>query len=587
MNRAEMLKDLQDAVDSGDTELEDAIYAKLEALDKLPVGNRFLLGVGNAAVEDAMGLGQLAGLVDRADVDAQKAKFKHLSDDTAFNVGGVTGKIADVLIPGGALKNFGGYIPKIGSALSKVGEMVATPQGIRQALTGGAILGATQPVGTDDRRWENTLKSAAASGLPMASMKGFGVTSNFARASMPTNKALQQIKDVFDDVPETAPSIARLSNDPMFVGPATPKYFGIEDINPTTSMLTENPGFRILEQNARVRNPGIFEARDNANSKAVYDSLFNRAMPDHEAAALQDALNANTGALRESAFTEINRDPNFINPIMDWIVDTSVKPGVRESSAMSVLNKANKQTRMPDVQAEDVYKLRTEFDDMLRSKTATDEMTNSAKNNRRLIMELKNVMDDSMSNSSGGKWDDYLSGYSSGMKPIEEGRAFQNVIDKFENARTIDGTPVVTPHALRRSVNSETYKLMGKQGYVDLLSQEGRSTADAAVDVMNDIERAKSGVRAINGSQTTPLATALLSEAMPKSGLLGTAIDFAKNAGIKTKNSLLDNAAYDPVLMQELLNKYHKTGVVKPYKIPGYLPYLSSSAAASVPYITQ
>jgi len=378
-------------------------------------------------------------------------------------------------------------------------------------------LGLTQPVGTDDSRLENATIGAGAGALPIAAYKGVVGAKRMAQDYLPTNTALNQLSErLGGNVPTKAPSIGMTHQQrglpADFVGAPTPKYGNVQGISPTVAMLSDDPNILKLEMNARNRSPELFMGKDANNIEAVYRGLDKYALNDATANRLQDTLNSKTGPVRELAFEAANRsDPSqMIGSLSDYLAASLEKPGIRNSDAIPLLNKANRQISPVDVQAEDLYTLRKELADKLNSKNlVNDELTNSAKNNRRLTTELIGNIDTSLSGASGGLWDDYLSQHAAGMAPIEEGRAFQNVLDKFEKNKPLLGKdiPTITPHGLRTAVDNETYKNMGKQGWVSKVSGQGRSAIDDSVNVMNDLEKAKTGAKASDGSQTSARAT--------------------------------------------------------------------------------
>lgn len=551
-------------------------------------GNNFFYnlaaGLGKAGADTGRGLGELVGAVTPQEVDEARQLDKPLLNTAGGVLGDFAGQIGMTLAQGMAAAKYGSKIPVAGEALANVGRMVTTPKSLLEALGGGSILGATQPVGTDDSRLLNAAISSGAAGVIPAGVGGYQLGKRFISDHMPTNTALKQIQDVFGDipVPTQAPNIGMtyqqrgLPSD--FVGAPTPRFGNVQGINPTIGMLTDSPELLRLEQRARTRSPEKFYPVDNANNAAVYQAIESKALSDAQANRLQDALNTATEPQRQLAYSLANNDPNLIDPVMNWILDTAEKPGVRGSNSMPLLNKANRQTSMPDVQAEDLYTLRKEIGDTLNLKTlAPDELTNSAKSNRRLSTQLMEEIDSALNSSSNGVWDDYLSTYSKSMAPIEEGRSMQNILDRFANNKPTPGTDskarMVTPAGLRKAVADETYKNMGKKGEVSTVSGQTRGLLSDAMDVMNSLDNAKTGPIATNGPATAPLMANLIEGALPKSGLLGTVLDYAKKAGIRSGNGILDDAMLSPEQFQILLNKYHARPAPSNSLLPGSVKY--------------
>jgi hypothetical protein len=114
------------------------------------------------------------GLPNQADIDEAQKNDAALLSTGGGMIGSATGSIASMLVPGMAAVKYGRLIPKVGGAIAGLGEMVTTPKGLLPNITGGAILGATQPVGTDDSRLINAGIGGAAGGLLPAAAGVYG-----------------------------------------------------------------------------------------------------------------------------------------------------------------------------------------------------------------------------------------------------------------------------------------------------------------------------------------------------------------------------------------------------------------------------
>jgi hypothetical protein len=144
-------------------------------------GNSFLqnyhAGLGQGVVNSLRGVGQLArhampdnaadfiGLPNQADIDEAHKNDAALLSTGGGMVGSMAGNITSTLLPGMAAAKFGKAIPYAGKVIAGLGEMVTTPKGLIPNIAGGAVLGATQPVGTDDSRLINAGIGGAAGGL--------------------------------------------------------------------------------------------------------------------------------------------------------------------------------------------------------------------------------------------------------------------------------------------------------------------------------------------------------------------------------------------------------------------------------------
>lgn len=222
-------------------------------------------------------------------------------------------------------------------------------------------------------------------------------------------------------------------------------------------------------------------------------------------------------------------------------------------SALNTKNAPKEPVKMVSkAMPEDIYQARKEIKDSLNLKTLTpDKLTNAAKTNRAIAMDVTGAMDSSLDDASGGAWKKYLDEHSLGMKPIEQGRAIQDVLDTFENSRKIFGTdvPQITPHALRKAIGKETYKNMGKQGYVSKVDDAARKKLVDAIKVMNAIENAKGGAVAVTGSPTASFATSLAQQGLAAatgSSLPMKAAGLWHALGVTRGQRVLDDALLNP-----------------------------------------
>lgn len=155
-NPEQLMQAIRQAHAAGDSNTVKRLGARLMALKSdaefrasvdptkdMSTTQRFLAGAGKGMTDLARGVGQLFGAYTREEIDAIKTQDAPLLDTTAGNVGNIAGTVAaalpTVFIPGA--------------------------QGFTGAALTGAAMGAAQPVGTDDSRFDNALKGGAGGAL--------------------------------------------------------------------------------------------------------------------------------------------------------------------------------------------------------------------------------------------------------------------------------------------------------------------------------------------------------------------------------------------------------------------------------------
>jgi hypothetical protein len=275
----------------------------------------FRAGLGKSMVDTVRGVGQLVGLVSEKDIDEAKKLDKALMDTGFGTAGKVAGDIASIIAPGTAAAKYGAQIPKIGKAVETVGKLVTTPKGVIPAVTGGAILGATQPVGTDDSRLLNTAISAGAGGaLPLiATGAGVGKTlfhdiwSKSGQEAMAGGILERVATSSSDDI------IRQIDN----TQPIFPGY-----TNTLPESLVGDNGIATFAHTQASRDPFSTGTKTKLNTKA--QELTNRILSEFEnyagtperKAALQDEINAAvSGLYQQGKATNVPMSPELLELI--------------------------------------------------------------------------------------------------------------------------------------------------------------------------------------------------------------------------------------------------------------------------------
>jgi hypothetical protein len=331
------------------------------------------------------------------------------------------------------------------------------------------------------------------------------------------------------------------------------------------------------------------------------------AIPDQQANAMQDGVNAVTGPLRQQAFDEALKNPSYRDEMAKYLISKANEPGVRESSAMPLINRAKDSliirpreittvnggipktitNNVPTAHPADLYTLKKELADKLALKTVSpDELTNAAKGNRRTAYDIMQNVDNSLNESSGGKWDTYNKAYAAKIAPVTEGRAFQDVLNKFDLSKPIYGTetPQLTARALRKAVADETYMNQGKKGYVSTISENARAKTDDVIKTINAIEQAKAGPRGTSGSQTADNIASLAKSALSAGGgMTSKALQVAHALGVTRGARKIDEAMLNPDKLPTLIAAYNKrmeTGNIPDTRISEMIRRLTQNSLA-------
>jgi hypothetical protein len=268
----------------------------------------------------------------------------------------------------------------------------------------------------------------------------------------------------------------------------------------------------------------------------------------------------------EKPVTEL---PLYASPLIKEVERLGSEAGVRGTKGADQLSKmANKRLGYDDLQPEDLYSLRKEIDDSLSASGINlDDATNAIKSGRREAVQVKKAIDQGLNETSDGAWDKYLQAYRQGKAPIREGQAFDDIIGSTKNnyRLPIEGSESrnITRAGLRRAAEKYTYDKRGRQGLVDILSPGNRADLGDSIRVLEDMERARTGALAINGSRTSSDAANLTQQGIGY--LLGpkgkAAIDYITSMGASRGLRELDDALLNPDSgkLQTLLDLYQKS----------------------------
>ena len=257
--------------------------------DGMSTSDKFWSGMGKAFSDMNLGYAQLKGKLGLGPeikpewVDAINKNDKPLMDTTAGTVGNIAGSMAATAPLA--------FIPGINT--------------LPMAATAGAVLGASEPVGTGDSRTFNAGKGAALfASAPLA-------TGVFRGAKSLVQPFYQGGRDaVIGDV------LNRFAgSDPAVVDSlANPKIF-VPNSNPTTAEAAMNPGLAMLENGAATRTPEAKVAlsqQQAANTAARQDALRTVAGDPGQRDFFQAQRDATAQDLYGKAFAETPGDGSWI-----------------------------------------------------------------------------------------------------------------------------------------------------------------------------------------------------------------------------------------------------------------------------------
>jgi hypothetical protein len=502
----------------------------------------------------------------------------------------------------------GQIVPQI--ALSKVMPAIAGVKGLLSRVTGaGAYGAATEP--------ENRGEAAMYGAGGQAGGEALGYT--IPHVVKLGKKVYEGVAGMFHAPTAAAQTLGKFAEVPGRTIPETVDlsrtYKNIPELKPTLGMMVPEDQRSLLEFENYVRTKfgktALAEA-DIYNQQAILKGLQERAFDPTRATKEMELLNAETGALRKTAFEKAREKSSaeLAAPIMRVTSDIRTRPGetgLGSPEAQTLASEIERRALGPvskksiigaeglavdvpvfarQVDPANLYAARKTIDDVLRGAVGpNDEIKNAIKANKVTSIELKGAIDEALKEASAGNWEKYLNTYIEKIKPIEEGKAFQGVLDLFNTAPRIPGSTLasISPYKMRKAASEATYKEIGTS-LKDILSPEGRSFLDDAANAMSAIENVRSGLNATNNSASASRLYEMFRNA-PK------AVQPVINAGlaavdILTKNKsqeIIVDALQNPQNFQAIVDRYNKMNKVpiSPAQAKGLQVLLGSVGAGA------
>ena len=265
---------------------------------------KFLAGAGKAFVDLGRGAGQLTGLIDRKEIDQNKALEAPLMKTGAGMAGNIAGNVAAAaplaMIPGAA------------------------------TIPGGAAIGAAQgmlqPVGENDSRTQNALIG--------------GLTGAAIPAALRVGKAAKAaLVDPFTEAGRTRIAggvLNRVSDDPQAVFQRLQSAQGATPgFAPTVGQSADDAGVAALERTVRATNPQMFGSVDQAQRQALADAVRGIAKDDIARTAAVSA--------RESAVKPLYDAAKQANVPIDSTISALLKrPALEQAMSEAATNAANR-----------------------------------------------------------------------------------------------------------------------------------------------------------------------------------------------------------------------------------------------------
>ena len=419
---------------------EDVASGGEQALAGMSGGQRFLAGAGQSLASTGRGIAQLAGLMPREEVDAAREVDAPLLRTGAGLGGAITGNVAQIAAPGGALK-LGAKVPQLARAapaLEATGSAFL-PTTVRGAAASGAGFGAVQEVGTDDSRLQNIgiggLAGTLGAALPRAAT---AATERAARLSPAFTRGQQERA--------AAEALERFAQNPDNLAAALQGQRAIVPGSlPTTAEVTGDVGLAGLQRflGNTPEFAGELALQREANNRARVELLEQAfgATPGAEEAATAARNLAARQTLRPIGGISVG-DLTPINQGVARLIEKNVSaPAVRE--ALGAV-----QAEIPNIKTvQDAHNLRQYIGQLM---SGSIENKAGGKLAKKELMTVRDLLDRQMRQAF-PDWGKFLREYKEGSRTIGQIQMGENLLGRGSAIRAEGDIAQLTPASFSRA----------------------------------------------------------------------------------------------------------------------------------------
>ncbi|WND79381.1 hypothetical protein [Lysobacter capsici] len=356
----------------------------------------------------------------QGEIDQRKKYDEALKHSGGGLVGNAAGVLSQFLIPGGAASRLAGGSRAIAAGTGGAAGLVARallPSTIRGAAAQGAVVGASQPVASDESRLANAGIGALAGaggatigkGIGIGLNKLAGIGSNVSRALFGESSPKAVASRAAEFLRSEADDASRL---------LTPAPSAVPGVQRTLAEESLDPGIARLERLLRTKGGAAWGDIDRSSNSARVNALaaFGKDKPAVDAA--KAARSANAKPLLDQALLVNNVDSAPVEKVVDDLIAASKgRPAVQSGLAQikPLLSRLENGQVVPEDRVKVLYNVRKTIGDMLAGKYGGDSAAALA--GSRELMALKDSLDDAITQAS-PEFGQYLTGFVADSAPI-------------------------------------------------------------------------------------------------------------------------------------------------------------------------
>lgn len=465
--------------------------------------------------------------------------------------------------------------------------------GFMSNVATGAGLSALDPTVEGESRGMNMAMGGAASGVLPLAMSAVRPVYNAVTRGGGQNKAAQEVAKVLSEGGDEA-TVLRQTIERLNQAKGGP-------IPLSTAAQLRDPNLARLEQGNRVRNGANWYDFDQTQARSVSDAVRQATAQAEDLAQRRALRSSNRATNVNQAMSTIN-EPAFTRDLQGFRnnIEMAMRtPEASDPAVRSMLEAVRGEIDRlgPDFGPQNLATIRANL--ASKSPLVPQNAYQAAPRSSPATMSVLREVDNILNNTTGGRWQNVVSGYARDSDAVRAAQAAGKVRDAFwdstgqvrNRAADVAGdVPIITEAGLRRAINSTA----GSQKNL-LLSNEANSRLNTIVDALRAqgiVQGVKRSASAGGGSDTAPnqFAAQAAGRAAQALGASGSTTAMGANAMLNklselataNKDKALAEALQNPQQMVALLERKLKAGAPLNAQEQYLLSMLRASPAVAV-----
>jgi hypothetical protein len=557
-------------------EVTDKAEAARMATEDMSGPEKLLVNAGagfDSAIEGGKQLLSKIGIgegISDEDLKEKRARDSALADTTTGGrLAQIAGEAAPTLVvpfgtfargAGAAARGVGAVAGRVGAApVARGAQAVAnavgqgTTRAVVDSALGGAVGGAMGPVTSDESRALN----AAVGGTIGAALPVFGRAIGSGYRALTKTGAAQRAAAEARNAMTDAERQAAVRNLQAYNG--APR-----DIPLTSAAAAESAPLARMETGARSRNGADFYDFDQQQAQAVANKVLRSTDEAGELgsrkASRQAEWNSNWNTAEQVANPQVfAQQMGELAPELEALMRS---PEASNPAVRNVLNDIRGEIDRlgPDFTPAHLQQIRANLN--ARGSFQPQNSYQAAPRDSAAVSKVIDRLDEVLNRTTDDAWDAVKGGYADSSRLVDQAKAAGRVRGSFIDPQSgrVLGTaadpqgavPLITEAGLNRSIAGAQ-----KPGVGNVMSPraaQGLAQTLEALRAQNITRRVKASTTGGGGSDTTGNAFAAdLMDRAPKSGLIGSAWDFAKGVANSRRDDVMQRALQNPQEMQRLL----------------------------------